>query len=111
MTASTDDLGAVHQQLAALYKQLLQPREEVIVVGGEVLLDSKTGEPRVRMVYPSAAELAAANSFLKNNNITATPAGNDALKELEELMKKRREKAPKPVLPDPFAHFPDGRLN
>ena len=110
MTASTDDLGAVHQQLAALYKQLLQPREEVIVVGGEVLLD-KDGEPRVRTIYPSAAELAAANSFLKNNNITATPASNDALKELEELMKKRRERAPKPALPDPFAHFPDGRLN
>lgn len=110
MTASTDDLGAVHQQLATLYKQLLQPREEVILVQGEALLD-KEGNPRVRMVYPSAAELAAANAFLKNNNITATPAGNDALKELEELMKKRQAKATRPVLADPFAHFPDGRLN
>lgn len=110
MTASTDDLGVVHQQLATLYKQLLQPREEVLIVGGEVLLDDD-GKPRTRTVYPSAAELAAANAFLKNNNITATPAANDALKELQELMQKRQAKAPKPVLADPFAHFPDGRLN
>lgn len=109
MTASTDELGVVHQQLAALYKQLLQPREEVIVVGGEVLLD-EDGKPRTRTVYPSAAELAAANAFLKNNNITASAQSNDALKELQELMEKRRTKTIRPVLSDPFAHLPDGKL-
>lgn len=113
MTASTDDLGNVHQQLAELYKQILTPREEVIVVGGEVLVDKVTGEPRTRMVYPSAAELAAANTFLKNNNITASPATNNALDEMRALLAKRQAKAPAAKtlgLADPFEHFPDGRL-
>ena len=107
-TASTETLGDIHNQLAATYKRMIAPREEVMVVKGEVILD-EDGNPRTYTVYPSAAELAAANAFLKNNNITATPAGNNALSELAELMAKR--KAVRPVLADPFAHLPDGRLN
>ena len=106
-TASTDSLGEIHLALAETYKRMIAPREELILVKGEPLLD-EDDNPRTHTVYPSAAELAAANAFLKNNNITATPTSNDALDELKALMQKRTQR--KPVLADPHALFPDGRL-
>jgi len=102
MTADNKILGEIHQQLAATYKRLISPREEPVFdkEGQPVLID---GEPVTRVVYPTAAELAAANAFLKQNNITSKPEDSDDLKELRDQLSQRRRRAP-PVLPD----FGDG---
>lgn len=110
MTATVDTLGGLHQALAEVYKQILAGREEPVVVGGEVLM--KDGEPVMRTVYPSAAELAAINTFLKTNNITAVVGNEGKLAELQRLMDQRRAGRAQPVarppdMPDPHALMPN----
>lgn len=105
--ASAEELGGIHAQLTAMFKALLEPREEPIIVKGEVLL-KEDGTPYMRTIMPTAAEMAAATTFLKNNNITA-PAGNsDALKELADLMAKRKANTLRPALADPYEALPEG---
>lgn len=107
MAASNEVLGEIHTLLAALYKELLQGREEHVVVNGEVLVDKETGEPIMRKVYPTAAELSTINAFLKNNNITAGSGGQDELEKLKKLMAERTKARP-PVLADPYGELPKG---
>lgn len=96
MTADADVLGGIHRQLAETYARLVSPRQEIIMVKGEPVLDDE-GNPRTHTVYPSAAELAAANAFLKQNNITASPKTDQGLQELEAQLARR---ARRKVLPD-----------
>ena len=98
MTADNKILGDIHQQLAATYKQLVSAREEPLFTkdGEPVLVD---GVHVTRTVFPTAAELAAANAFLKQNNITAKPEEGDDMDELRKQLSQRRRRAP-PVLPD-----------
>lgn len=112
MTASVDDLGGLHQSLAVVFQQLLAVREEPIISQGEALLN-KDGEPIMRKVYPSAAELAAVNTFLKNNNITAVQGNEGKLADLRKQLEERRaSKAVPRVMPtwspaDPHAVVPN----
>ncbi len=111
MTATVDALGGLHQSLAAVFEQLLAVREEPIISNGEVLLN-KDGEPIMRKVYPSAAELAAVNTFLKNNNITAVQGNESKLADLQkQLAERRANKVPvKPsawAVPDVHATIPN----
>jgi hypothetical protein len=103
-TASTDELGDIHASLTATYKRLISPREEVMVVKGEVLLDD-LGNPRTITVYPTAAELQAANAFLRDNKITAAAPEGSALDELHKLAEKRRSKR-RDIVADPYANLP-----
>ena len=65
---------------------------------GEPILDAD-GNQVMRTVYPTAAELSAANAFLKQNNITAAPQEDDGLAELQkQLAQQRKRRAP--VMPD-----------
>lgn len=111
MTATVDTLGTIHQTLADMMKQLLAVREEPIISQGEVLLN-KDGEPIMRKVYPSAAEMAVVTTFLKNNNITAVQGNESKLADLQaQLAERRANKVPiKPSAwtpPDPHSTMPN----
>lgn len=107
MTAQVDELGDIHAQLASTYKRMVSPREEPLLIKGEAQLDGN-GDPIMVTVYPSAAELQAANAFLRDNKITAAPAEGSALDDLQKLMQKRRDaRAKRPaVVADPYATLP-----
>lgn len=107
MAASSDDLGDIHAQLTETYKRLVSPREEPLIVKGEAVLDAD-GKPLTIMVYPTAAELQAANAFLRDNKITAAAPEGSALDDLKKLAEKRRElrQSRKAVVPDPYEQLP-----
>lgn len=108
MTASTDALGKLHQQVADTFLRMIEPRQEVIMSKGEPVLDEE-GNPRTYTVYPTAAELQAANAFLKANNITAVVGDSEALTALQEkLQAKRALSRNRPAVPDPYAELPPG---
>ncbi len=115
MTASVKELGDLHAAQARILADLLRGRQEPLVKGGEVVLD-EDGKPVMITVYPSAAELAAVNTFLKQNNITATPEGSDALDQLRQQMEQRRASRKRPQtlselgLEDPLAGLPGDNL-
>ena len=88
MTASAETLGDLHASLAAVFAQMLAVREEPIIANGELVL--KDGEPMMRKVFPTAAEVAAVTSFLKNNNITAVQGNESKLAELQKQLAERR---------------------
>lgn len=100
MAASEESLSSLHDAVARVLTHKMQVRDvqRVVKVGGEDTLVDET-------VEPTAAELAAAITFLKNNNITAVPDEDSALGELRSIMEKRRAKRP-PALPDPLASIP-----
>jgi len=108
MTAPIDALGDIHAQLAETYKRMISPREEPLIIKGGPALDAD-GQPIMKTVYPSAAELQAANGFLRDNKITAAPTEGSALDELQQLMQKRRDaRAKRPaVIADPYATLPN----
>ena len=87
--ASDDTLKALHAVLAA---ELLD-----MVKNGVPVFDKEGNEAGTRK--PTAAELAVAVTFLKNNDITADLNDSDATRELREALEARRKKA-KPVMPD-----------
>lgn len=89
MSASDVTLKALHAVLAA---ELLD-----MVKNGVPVFDKEGAESGTRR--PTAAELAVAVTFLKNNEITANLDDSDATKALREALEARRKKA-KPVLPD-----------
>ncbi len=60
------------------------------IVGREVDAINAKGEIVKQKVYATAAEIAAAITFLKNNNITADAAENEDLKSLNDSLQKRR---------------------
>jgi hypothetical protein len=103
MTADVKILGDIHTQLAMTYRQLVSPRQEPLFTkdGEPVMVE---GVHATRTVYPTAAELAAANAFLKQNNITAAPEEDSSLDALRDQLAQRRRRAP-PVMPDLDADF------
>ena len=89
MAASDTLLKELHAELA---RQLLD-----VVKNGVPVFDKEGDEVGTRKA--TAAELAVAVTFLKNNDITADLNDSDATKELREALEARRKKA-KPVMPD-----------
>ena len=90
MAAASDaTLKALHAVLAT---ELLD-----MVKNGVPVFDKEGNEAGTRK--PTAAELAVAVTFLKNNDITADLNDSDATRELREALEARRKKA-KPVMPD-----------
>ena len=87
--ASDSTLKALHAVLAS---ELLD-----MVKNGVPVFDKEGNEAGTRK--PTAAELAVAVTFLKNNDITADLNDSDATRELREALEARRKKA-KPVMPD-----------
>jgi len=93
MTADIKVLKETHSELADTYRQVVRVRQEPVlnrdnepvIVNGEVLM---------RTVYPTAAELSAANAFLKQNNITAEPEKGDDLDELRKQVARSRRRRP-----------------
>ena len=80
MAANAGKLGELHEKVAeALTEQVV----------GYVETDEKGIE---RTVRPSPALLGAAIAFLKNNNITADPEQNEALRELSSKLADRRKR-------------------
>lgn len=87
MAATEKRLGELHQKVAEVLIEALE---------GEVLpgyTDPETEEviPDKKLA-PSAAIIAAATKFLKDNEITCAPSENNALGELERKMAERRAK-------------------
>lgn len=80
MAASDKSLGKLHEALAKAFQEQVE---------GYVETDE---EGRERVIKPSPALLGAAVTFLKNNNITADVEGNQALRDLSEKLKARRNK-------------------
>ena len=89
MAASDATLKALH---AVLAEQLLD-----MIQNGVPVFDKEGEEVGTRKA--TAAELAVAVTFLKNNDITANLDDSDATKALREALEARRKKA-KPVMPD-----------
>ena len=89
MAASDATLKALH---AVLAEQLLD-----MIQNGVPMFDKEGNESGTRKA--TAAELAVAVTFLKNNEITANLDDSDATKALREALEARRKKA-KPVMPD-----------
>ena len=89
MAASDATLKALH---AVLAEQLLD-----MIQNGVPVFDKEGNESGTRKA--TAAELAVAVTFLKNNEITANLDDSDATKALREALEARRKKA-KPVMPD-----------
>ena len=90
MAAASDaTLKALH---AVLAEQLLD-----MIQNGVPVFDKEGNESGTRKA--TAAELAVAVTFLKNNEITANLDDTDATKALREALEARRKKA-KPVMPD-----------
>ena len=90
MAAASDaTLKALHAVLAT---ELLD-----MVKNGVPVFDKEGNEAGTRKA--TAAELAVAVTFLKNNEITANLDDSDATKALREALEARRKKA-KPVMPD-----------
>ena len=89
MAASDATLKALH---AVLAEQLLG-----MIQNGVPVFDKEGNESGTRKA--TAAELAVAVTFLKNNEITANLDDSDATKALREALEARRKKA-KPVMPD-----------
>jgi len=69
MAATEDKLGALHDALATILTQKVQEEDT------------------------PAAILAVAAKFLKDNNITCSPAGDNALGELEAALREKRNRA------------------
>lgn len=89
MAASDATLKALH---AVLAEQLLD-----MIQNGVPVFDKEGNESGTRKA--TAAELAVAVTFLRNNEITANLDDSDATKALREALEARRKKA-KPVMPD-----------
>ena len=70
--ASEEALSELHGEVARALTKIVQASDEA-------------GNPLV-----SAAHLAAAIGFLKNNNVTADPASNQGLSELDAALKRKR---------------------
>lgn len=77
--ATVDQLGGLHGLLADTFIDLVKNGEVVKVT------DKETGEVNALRVTPSAAVLAQARQFLKDNNIEATKA-NAKLKALADVL-------------------------
>ena len=85
MAATEGKLGQLHARIADVFIELMDGEE---LPGYE---DPETGEViEAKRIPPSAAILAAATKFLKDNDITADRDKSDALGDLEAKMAARR---------------------
>lgn len=80
MAATDNALQELHAQIARSLTDAVKPIETTDEHGN------------VAVIPPSAAHLAAAITFLKNNNITASPTSNKALSDLSDALAARRKK-------------------
>ncbi len=80
MAATDNELQELHAQVARSLTAAITPQE----IDGVSL-------------PPSAAHIAAAITFLKNNSITASPTGNKALTDLADQLAARRKKKITPM--------------
>jgi hypothetical protein len=78
--ASESQLNALHGALAEALTPIIR---DGVVVGGE-------GDNVVKITAP-ASYFAAAIALLKNNNITADPEQNEALRTLRDRLAKERQ--------------------
>lgn len=106
MTASEELLGMLHQAAVATALSMLSPRKIPLMAKGEPVLDDE-GMPVMVTVYPTAAELAAATTLLKNNNITCAPSEGGAVDELQKKLDARRARRGPIILPDFLASGPE----
>jgi hypothetical protein len=81
--ATEDKLSALHGTVADVLSEQL--RETMVVV------DEDTGEEK-EVLLASPAIIAQAIKFLKDNDITTSVADDDNMSELDDLLKKKREK-------------------
>ena len=88
MTASSTVLEQLHTLVTEAFIEKVR--------GGVQEVVNKEGDVVEIAVKPTAAELAAAVTFLKNNNITSSPTDDSKLQELQKLtearLAKRRER-------------------
>lgn len=98
MTASSKDLGKLHQLLT----QVLTAEVEECLEEQEVLvgMDPETDEPEYAMQRKPIAPALAGQviAFLKNNNITAGTE-DDAIKALQEKLNQSRQAGRRPAKP------------
>lgn len=80
MAASETTLGKLHEQVATALSEQVAGYDEIMEDG------------TVKRVRPSPALLGAAIAYLKNNNITADPEQNEALRELSSKLADRRKR-------------------
>jgi hypothetical protein len=93
MAATETKLGLLHEKVTEVLVEALEG--DVIPAYTEVnpLTDEVTEVPE-RRLPPSAAIIAAATKFLKDNNITCAPSEDNAMGELmDQLKAKQRKKA------------------
>lgn len=94
MAASDKTLGELHQAVAVALQEQVVGYVDTSEDGKEVT------------IRPSPALLGAAIAFLKNNNITADPEENAALKDLgQALAARRKRKIPAAALDEAAEHF------
>lgn len=87
MAATEQILGELHAKVATVLADALDGEE----LPGYT--DPESGEVyEPKRLKPSAAIIAAATKFLKDNEITCTPSESNAIGELEQKMQARREK-------------------
>lgn len=87
MAATEKKLGALHEKVANVLIEALDGEE----LPGYT--DPETDEEYpAKRIPPSAAIIAAATKFLKDNEITCAPSEDNALGELEQRMADRRSK-------------------
>lgn len=86
MAANESKLGALHDKVADVLTKALDGQQ---LPTGE---QDDDGNEIMQTMEPSAAIITSAIQFLKNNNITCTPAQDNKLGELEEKLKARRAK-------------------
>lgn len=80
MAATDKVLGDLHEAVARALIRAIESR-----VDGD-------GIP----IYPSAAELGAAITFLKNNNVTCVPTDDNALGELQKKLEQKQHGKDRP---------------
>ena len=102
MAASKSELLDLHSVVASTLKRKMTIREvkRVVSVKGEEQVVEETLEP-------TAAEIAVAVTFLKNNDIVTPPDEDSALGDLKKIMESRRKKRGD-ILPDVHSDLPEG---
>lgn len=89
MAATEETLGELHKKVAEVLSDALDGEEL------PAWTDPETGvEQPAKRLAPSAAIIAAATKFLKDNEITCDVSNNKDLQELEDKMAKRRAMRP-----------------
>ncbi len=84
--ASTEVLGGLHSLVARVLTKQLKLADDALA--GE--LTPEQIEVLTDVLSDTKVAIGAAISFLKNNNITASPEKSAALRELEDELSKKR---------------------